>query len=140
MDSSSKNKIYALVSISVIILTVASFVAAISFLLKINNLVFNVDQNIINEQTTELDKDGFENIKNKLDPERNNTNDKDGSIPPSSEDSSIVNSNTAIETGDSTNSEAESSPLPEASSSPVVKPTASPAVSSSPSVSPETEF
>lgn len=140
MDSSSKNKIYAAVSISVIILTVASFGAAISFLLKINNLVFNVDQNIIKEQTTELNKNGFEHIRNKLYPERNNINNKEGSASLSSEDNISVNSDTTGENDDSINSETGTFPSPEASSLPVIKPTASPAVSSSPEVSPETEF
>ncbi len=68
MDSQNKNKIYAAISISVAVLIAASFFAAVSFLLKISNLVFNVDQNIIKEQTIELNNDGFEMIKNKLNP------------------------------------------------------------------------
>lgn len=72
MNSQNKNKIYAFVSISVIILTVASFAATVGFLLKINKLVFNVDEKIIKEQTTVLNKEGFERIKNKLNPQKNN--------------------------------------------------------------------
>lgn len=67
----NKNKIYAFVSISVVVLTAASFFAAVNFLLKINNLVFNVDKKIIKEQTTVLNKEGFEKIKNKLNPGKN---------------------------------------------------------------------
>ncbi len=138
MDSSSKNKIYALVSIFVIVLTVMSFFEVTRFLLKINNLVFNVDQNIVKEQTTELNKNSFEKIKSKLNPEKNNINDNEGTINSGSVDNINFNGDKTAKSGDSTNSVTDTLPSPEASFSPVVKPTASPAFSPSPEFIPET--
>lgn len=116
MNSSNKNKIYAAISISVIILTAASFFAAVNFLLKINNLVFNVDEKIIKEQTTELNKDGFERIKSKLNLGKSSV----------INESNPVNINVA---DSSANSVIDISPSPIASFLPIVSPTPSPIAS-----------
>lgn len=62
-----KNKIYALASISVIAFSVASFILTVNFLLKINNLVFKVDERLITDKSSVLDANAYNEIKDKLD-------------------------------------------------------------------------
>ncbi len=66
ISSRIKNNIYALISLSVIIITLTSFAYTANFLVKINNLIFNFDQKLISEKTTTLDEDSFNAIKDKL--------------------------------------------------------------------------
>lgn len=61
-----KNKIYALTSIFVIVFIVASFALTVSFLLKINTLIFKADEKLITEQSTMLDKDAYSRIKSEI--------------------------------------------------------------------------
>lgn len=63
-----KNKIYAIISVSVIIFLIASFFLAVNFFIKINNLVFGVDERLIREKTTVPDIDGYDLMKNKIEP------------------------------------------------------------------------
>lgn len=65
-SSRIKNNIYALISLSVIIITLVSFAYTTNFLVKINNLIFNFDQKIISEKTTVLNESSFNAIKDKL--------------------------------------------------------------------------
>lgn len=61
-----KNNIYALVSLSTIIITVISFVFITGFLVKINSLVVNVDNKLVEEKNTVLNRSGYEKIKKKI--------------------------------------------------------------------------
>ncbi len=61
-----KNKIYASVSISVIAFAIASFVLTVNFLIKINNLVFKIDENLVNEKATVFDAEAYGRIKNEI--------------------------------------------------------------------------
>lgn len=68
LNGKIKKEIYALASIAIIILIVASFTAAMFFLLKINNLIFNVNDRLIRDKIMILDKSGFDKIKDNLSP------------------------------------------------------------------------
>lgn len=61
-----KNNIYALISLSTIVITVISFVFITGFLVKINGLVINVDNKLVEEKNTVLNKSGYEKIKEKI--------------------------------------------------------------------------
>lgn len=61
-----KNKIYILTSVFVILIIAASLVATINFFVKINGLVFNVDEKMIGEKTMTLDLDAYNKIKDKF--------------------------------------------------------------------------
>jgi len=71
LSGSIKNKIYALTSIFILIFLIASFALAVNFLVKINGLVFGVDEGLIEEKTTVLNIDGYNKIKNKVENDRN---------------------------------------------------------------------
>lgn len=66
LSSRTKDEIYAFLSILAIVLIIGSFAAAANFLLQINKYIFSVDEKIIREKTTVLDKEGFARIKEKL--------------------------------------------------------------------------
>jgi hypothetical protein len=66
LNSKTKNKIYALISILAIISVIASFAATVKFLLEINNFIFSVDEKIVKDKTVLLDKERFFSIKDKL--------------------------------------------------------------------------
>lgn len=66
LSSRTKDKIYAFLSVLAIILIIGSFAAAANFLLQVNKYIFSVDEKIIKEKTTVLDKEGFAKIKEKL--------------------------------------------------------------------------
>lgn len=61
-----KNNIYALVSLSVIILTLVSFVLITRFMVEMNDLVFNVGDSASGNGSVLLDISGYDNIKNVL--------------------------------------------------------------------------
>lgn len=61
-----KSKIYIAISVFVILIIVISLVMAIDFFIKINVLVFNVDEKMIGEKTTALDLDAYNKIKSKF--------------------------------------------------------------------------
>lgn len=66
LSSRTKDKIYALLSFLSIILVIGSFAFTVNFLLEINKYIFSVNEKIVKEKTTVVDKAGFENIKEKL--------------------------------------------------------------------------
>ncbi len=66
ISSKIKNNIYALISLSTIIITVISFVFITSFLVKMNNSIFNVDSELAKEKNTVLNVSGYEKIRDKI--------------------------------------------------------------------------
>jgi uncharacterized membrane protein len=66
ISSKIKNNIYALISLSTIVITVISFVFISGFLVKMNNSVFNVDDKLAEERNTVLNIAGFERIKDRI--------------------------------------------------------------------------
>lgn len=66
LSSRIKNKIYILTSVFAILVIAISFVMAINFFIKINGLVFNVDEKMIGEKTTVLNLDAYNKIKSKF--------------------------------------------------------------------------
>lgn len=66
LNGKIKNKIYSIISISVLIATVISFIVSINFLIKINNTSLNINKKIIEEETITLDVNAYDKIKNKL--------------------------------------------------------------------------
>lgn len=66
LSSRTKDEIYVFLSILVIVLIIGSFAAAANFLMQINKYIFSVDEKIIKEKTTVLDREGFARIKEKL--------------------------------------------------------------------------
>ncbi|MBU4350888.1 hypothetical protein KKH63_00950, partial [Patescibacteria group bacterium] len=66
LNSRIKDKIYAFLSFLTIVLVIGSFAAAVNFLLETNEYIFSVNEKIVKEKTTLVDKAGFENIKEKL--------------------------------------------------------------------------
>jgi len=66
LNSKIKNKIYMIISAFVFIIAILSFVLSINFFMKINKLSLNTDKNIIKENTTVLDIDRYNIIKDKL--------------------------------------------------------------------------
>ncbi|MFZ2969650.1 MAG: hypothetical protein WA063_00730 [Minisyncoccia bacterium] len=66
ISSKIKNNIYALISLSTIIITVISFVFITSFLVKMNNSIFNVDSELVKEKNTVLNVSGYEKIRDKI--------------------------------------------------------------------------
>ncbi|MCK5085325.1 hypothetical protein KAK05_01290 [Candidatus Parcubacteria bacterium] len=71
LNSKIKNKIYSIVSISVLIATVISFIISINFLIKINNTSLNIDKKIVEEKTIILDVTAYNKIKDKLEVPKN---------------------------------------------------------------------
>ncbi len=71
LNSKIKNKIYSIISISVLIATVISFVISINFLIKINNTSLNIDKKIVEEKTIILDVTAYNKIKDKLEVPKN---------------------------------------------------------------------
>ncbi len=61
-----KSKIYIITSVFVILIIAISFATAINFFIKINALVFNVDEKMIGEKTTVLDMDAYNKIKSRF--------------------------------------------------------------------------
>ena len=70
LNNKIKSRIYALASISVFAISIGSFVIFANFLIKINKLSFALDEKLIEEKTTVLDVDGYNEIKGKV--EKNN--------------------------------------------------------------------
>lgn len=66
LNSRTKDRIYAFLSFLTIVLVVGSFALAVNFLLETNKYIFSVNEKIVKEKTTVVDKTGFENIKEKL--------------------------------------------------------------------------
>ncbi len=66
LNSRTKDKIYAFLSFLAIVSAIGSFVFAVSFLLETNKYIFSVNEKIVKEKTTVVDKAGFEIIKEKL--------------------------------------------------------------------------
>lgn len=66
ISSRIKNNIYALTSLAVIILTMLSFILITGFMVKMNNLVFNVNDNSQNTNDTSFDASSYNNIKDML--------------------------------------------------------------------------
>ena len=71
LNSKIKNKIYSIISISVLIATVISFIVSINFLIKINNISLNIDEKIVEEKTIILDITAYNKIKDKLEVPKN---------------------------------------------------------------------
>ena len=71
LNSKIKNKIYSIISISVLIATVISFIISINFLIKINNTSLNIDKKIVEEKTIILDVTAYNKIKDKLEVPKN---------------------------------------------------------------------
>ncbi|MBW6441232.1 hypothetical protein K0B03_04390 [Patescibacteria group bacterium] len=63
MNSKLKNNIYALTSISILILIIGSFALSLNFLIKINQQSSEIDMNIIKEHTTVLDFERYNGLK-----------------------------------------------------------------------------
>lgn len=62
-----KNKIYASVSILAIAFAAISFILVINFLVKINSLVFNIDnKNNTDERSAVFDSGSYAQIKNEV--------------------------------------------------------------------------
>lgn len=66
LNSGIKNKIYSIISISVLIATVISFIISINFLIKVNNASLNINKKIVEEKTIILDITAYNKIKDKL--------------------------------------------------------------------------
>ncbi|MBU4338682.1 hypothetical protein KKB43_01120 [Patescibacteria group bacterium] len=66
LNSRTKDKIYAFLSFLAIVLAIGSFAFVVNFLLQVNKYIFSVNEKIVKEKTTAVDKAGFENIKEKL--------------------------------------------------------------------------
>jgi len=66
LNSRTKDKIYAALSFLAIVLAIGSFALVVNFLLQINKYIFSVNDQIVKEKTTVMDKPGFESIKEKL--------------------------------------------------------------------------
>lgn len=67
-----KNNIYALISLSVIILTLISFVLITGFMVDMNSLVFNINGSASGDNNVLLDVSGYDNIKNIFESKLNN--------------------------------------------------------------------
>jgi len=61
-----KNQIYAIISASVIITIVASFILVMNFFMNINELISGVDEELIKEKTTVADMGSYNIIKDKI--------------------------------------------------------------------------
>lgn len=72
ISSRIKNNIYALISLSIIISTIASFVLITSFLVNMNDLVFNINENNTNGNGAILDMSGYDKAKDILNSVDNN--------------------------------------------------------------------
>lgn len=72
ISSRIKNNIYALVSLSVIMITMISFVLMTGFLVDMNDLVFNMSQSSSYDTGVSLDMSGYENVKDLLNNDKNN--------------------------------------------------------------------
>ncbi len=66
LNSRIKNKIYAFLSFLTIVLAIGSFAVMVNFLLRTNKYIFSVNEKVIKEKTTVIDKAGFEIVKEKL--------------------------------------------------------------------------
>ena len=71
LNSKIKNITYNIISISVLIATVISFIISINFLTKINNTSLNIDKKIVEDETTTLNIDAYSKIKDKLEMSKN---------------------------------------------------------------------
>jgi len=71
LNSGIKNKIYSIISISVLIATVISFIISINFLIKVNNASLNINKKIVEEKTIILDITAYNKIKDKLEVPKN---------------------------------------------------------------------
>jgi len=63
ISSKIKNNIYALASLSVITMTVISFVLITGFLVNMNNQIFSSNESAKNESGVSLDISGYNSIK-----------------------------------------------------------------------------
>ncbi|MDF1498108.1 MAG: hypothetical protein P1P85_01980 [Patescibacteria group bacterium] len=66
LNSKIKNKIYMTITAFVFMIAILSFILSINFFIYINKLSLNTNENIIKENTTLLDIDRYNRIKNKL--------------------------------------------------------------------------
>ncbi len=66
LNSHIKNNIYIITSFLVIMIIAISFIMTIDFFVKINDLVFSVDEKTIGEKTIRLDIDTYNKIKDRL--------------------------------------------------------------------------
>lgn len=66
LNSRMKDKIYAFLSFFSIVLAIGSFAAVANFLLETNKYIFSVNEKIVKEKTTTVNKAGFESIKARL--------------------------------------------------------------------------
>jgi len=66
LNGKIKNKIYSIISISVLIAAVISFIISINFLIKINNASLNINKKIVEEKTITLDINIYNEIKDRI--------------------------------------------------------------------------
>lgn len=66
LSGKTKNKIYAVVSVMTLVSIIASFLAIVSFLVYVNNIIFSVDEKMIKEKTIVLNIEGYDQIKDKV--------------------------------------------------------------------------
>lgn len=66
LSSRIKNNIYIITSFIIIMIITISFIMTIDFFVKINNLVFNVDEKTIGEKTIRLDINTYNKIKDRF--------------------------------------------------------------------------
>jgi len=70
ISSKLKNNIYALISISLILLTIISFVLITQFMVRVNDLVFDIGESE-NDNSVLLNVSGYDKIKIILDSKLN---------------------------------------------------------------------
>lgn len=63
ISSRIKNNIYALTSLSVILLTLVSFILITNFMVDMNDLVFNINDSASDVSSVPFNASGYENIK-----------------------------------------------------------------------------
>lgn len=131
LNSRTKDKIYAFLSFLAIVLAIGSFVLVVNFLLQINKYIFNLDEKIVKEKTTVMDKAGFENIREKL-----RLKESGGAEEPPAEivplETSSVNETAMPSPSPSLSPSPSPSPSPSSSPSPSPRPSSSPSPSPSP--------
>ena len=66
ISSKIKNNVYALISLSVIMITIISFVLITGFLVDMNDLVFNISDSGTGNNSATLDMNGYNRIKDML--------------------------------------------------------------------------
>ncbi|MFA6096801.1 MAG: hypothetical protein WC788_04200 [Candidatus Paceibacterota bacterium] len=66
ISSKIKNNIYALISLSIIMITIVSFVLITGFLVDMNDSVFNISDSGAGNNSVTLDINGYDRIKDTL--------------------------------------------------------------------------